>query len=44
VEAVFNVTLINPSTDETVTVDYATADGSATEPGDYISQGGTQRR
>jgi hypothetical protein len=41
VEAVFIVTLINPPADETVTVDYATADGSATEPGDYISQGGT---
>ena len=41
VEAVFMVTLINLPTDETVTVDYATADGSATEPGDYISQGGT---
>ncbi|HUE72289.1 MAG TPA: Calx-beta domain-containing protein [Pirellulaceae bacterium] len=40
VEAVFIVTLINPPTDQTVTVNYATADGSATEPGDYISQSG----
>ena len=40
VEAVFRVTLVNPPEDQTVTVTYATADGSATAPGDYTSQSG----
>ena len=40
VEAVFRVTLVNPPEDQTVTVNYATADGSATAPGDYTSQSG----
>src|SRR5262245_60175470 len=38
--ATFTVTLSEPSTD-TVTVDYATADGSAVAPGDYTAASGT---
>ena len=38
--AVFNLTLSAPSV-STVTVDYATADGSAVSPGDYASGSGT---
>jgi hypothetical protein len=38
--AAFNLTLSAPS-GSTVTVDYATADGSAVAPGDYASTGGT---
>jgi Calx-beta domain len=41
VEAIFIVTLINPPTDETVTVDYATADGSGTAGSDYQAASGT---
>ena len=37
---VFNLTLSAPSSN-TVTVDYATADGSAVAPGDYVSATGT---
>ena len=40
VNAVFTVTLSAPS-GNTVTVDYATADGSAIAPGDYVSVSGT---
>lgn len=38
--ATFNVSLSSPSTD-TVTVQYATADGTATQPSDYASAAGT---
>jgi large repetitive protein len=37
---VFNVTLSNPS-ESTITVDYATADDTATAPSDYASTSGT---
>jgi hypothetical protein len=40
VNAVFNVTLSAMST-QTITVDYATADGSATAPADYLATSGT---
>jgi hypothetical protein len=40
VNAVFTVTL-SSSIQETVTVDYATADGTATSPDDYVSDSGT---
>ena len=36
----FTVTL-SPTSTETVTVEYATADGTATQPGDYTSTSGT---
>jgi hypothetical protein len=39
-DAVFTVTL-GPSSGQVVTVQYATADGSATAPGDYLSRSGT---
>ncbi len=38
--AVFNVTL-TPASAKTVTVNYATADNSATQPGDYAAASGT---
>jgi hypothetical protein len=38
--AVFTVSLLSPS-NQTVTVDYVTADGTATAPSDYDSQAGT---
>ena len=38
--AFFNVTLSNPTV-LPVTVDFATADGTATAPGDYLAQAGT---
>lgn len=37
---VFNVTLTNPSA-QTITVDFETADGTATSPSDYASTSGT---
>jgi VCBS repeat-containing protein len=40
VNAVFNVTL-NRAISQTVTVNYATADGTAKAPGDYIATSGT---
>ncbi|MEX2204131.1 MAG: Calx-beta domain-containing protein, partial [Actinomycetota bacterium] len=40
VNAVFNVTLSAPSA-QTITFDYATADGSATAPDDYVATNGT---
>ncbi len=40
VNAVFNVTLSAPSA-QTVSVDYATSDGSATAPDDYLAANGT---
>ena len=36
----FTITL-DPATDETVTVNYATADGSAVAPGDFTATSGT---
>jgi hypothetical protein len=39
-DCVFNLTLSAPS-GNTVTVDFATANGSATAPSDYVSVGGT---
>jgi hypothetical protein len=39
-DAAFTVTLA-PSSSQVVTVQYATADGSATAPGDYLSRSGT---
>jgi hypothetical protein len=38
--AVFTVTLSGPTT-STVTIDYATADGTATAPADYTANSGT---
>ena len=40
VDAVFFVTL-SPASSETVTVDFSTAPGTATEGGDYVAQSGT---
>jgi len=40
VNAVFSVTL-SATSSQVVTVDYATADGTATAPGDYVSGSGT---
>ena len=40
VNAVFNLSLSAPSS-STVTVDFATADGSATDPSDYLGTSGT---
>ena len=41
VDAVFTVTLLNAPTGQTVTVDYATADRTATAPSDYQATSGT---
>ena len=40
-DAVFQVTLLNPPAGETVTVDWATADGTATAGSDYQARSGT---
>ena len=39
--ATFTVTLLNPPSGQTVSVDYATTDGTATAPADYLATSGT---